>query len=71
MIADIIANGGMECHVRNANIAQDVRQHALDAASTTSRDDPAQFTPGQFFREAGAVIAVCLALGLLAHILLA
>ena len=59
----------MECHVRNANIAQDVGQPALDAASTT-RGDPAQFTPGQFFKEAGTVIAVCLTLGLLAQLLL-
>jgi hypothetical protein len=29
-----------------------------------------QFTPGQFFREAGVVIAVCLGLGLFVQILL-
>jgi hypothetical protein len=30
-----------------------------------------RFTPGDFFRQAGAVIAVCLSLGFLVHLLLA
>jgi hypothetical protein len=52
--------------MRSANIVQHIPSHALDQPS----DIRSQYTPGQFFKEAGTVIAGCLALGLLMQVLL-
>jgi hypothetical protein len=55
--------------VRNADIARHPSQHVLDQEN--SDDNLAvRFTPGQFFREAGVVVAVCLGLGLFVQSLL-
>jgi hypothetical protein len=55
--------------VRNAEIARHPNPRVLDEANPD--DLPvARFTPGQFFREAGALIAVCLGLGLFVQTLL-
>jgi hypothetical protein len=35
-----------------------------------THDPGVRFTPGQFFKEAGTLIAICLGLGLLAQIVL-
>jgi hypothetical protein len=56
--------------VKIANIARDVRPHALDNGHMMSRDSGAAFTPGRFFLEAGTLIAICLGLGLLMRVLL-
>ena len=60
----------MERHMRNAELIRDERPHALDDEDTVASDTNARFTPGQFFREAGTIIAVCLGLGLLFQLLL-
>lgn len=54
--------------MKNLNFARDARPHALDDQVTGDGD--ARFTPGQFFKEAGTIIAVCLALGLIVQIVL-
>ncbi|MGD0430151.1 MAG: hypothetical protein ABSA58_03580 [Acetobacteraceae bacterium] len=55
--------------MRNADIAGHPSPRVLDDENPD--DVPAvRFTPGQFFREAGVVIAVCLGLGLFVQILL-
>jgi hypothetical protein len=46
------------------------RDQAQSAVNTTDANSGVRFTPADFFRDAGTVIAVCLALGLLAQILL-
>jgi hypothetical protein len=60
----------MESDVSNANLARDATPHASDNEDTVTSGLNAQFTPGQFFREAGTIIAVCLGLGLLFQLLL-
>ena len=52
------------------DIARGVGPRGFDDEAVTSHDSGARFTPGQFFREAGTLIAVCLSLGLLMRILL-
>jgi len=55
--------------------ASEIRSHAAAASieqdHRSTRGLGGQFAPGQFFAEAGTVIAVCLGLALLARILLA
>ena len=46
------------------------RGHGPRALHTADADNGGRFTPAEFFRDAGTVIVVCLALGLLARILL-
>ena len=53
-----------------ARFARAARPRASDEGSMTRRESGGTFTPGQFFREAGTLIAVCLAVGLLTRILL-
>ena len=53
-----------------ANIVREGRSHIFDSSRGTRRDLGGTFTPGQFFREAGTLIALCLALGLLMSVLL-
>jgi hypothetical protein len=54
--------------VRNLHIARDLGHRALDEADAATED--VRFTPAAFFKDAGLVIAVCLALGVLAQLLL-
>lgn len=42
---------------------------ALDELHEPAQDAPAQYTPGDFLKQAGMVIAVCLGLAMLAQIL--
>jgi hypothetical protein len=42
----------------------------FEVERTTIQETHEQFTPGDFFRKAGTVIAVCLALGVLMQFLL-
>ena len=61
--------GGKEGHVRNIDIAGDLERSApRDEAALAG--DLSNFTPAEFFKEAGTVIAVCLGLGLLMQLLL-
>jgi len=66
-----------EVDVKNANVVQRDEFRTLDMERTVDmnraagQDTDRQFTPGDFFREAGIVIAVCLALGAILQVLLA
>jgi hypothetical protein len=60
----------MESNVRNASLAREAAPHAFDNEDTVTSATNARFTPGQFFREAGTIIAICLGLGLLFQLLL-
>jgi hypothetical protein len=61
--------GGQEGHVRNIDIAGDLQRSApRDEAAVAG--DRNKFTPGEFFKDAGMVIAVCLGLGLLMQLVL-
>jgi hypothetical protein len=60
----------MQSNVRNASLPHDAAPHVFDQEDTVPSDPNARFTPGQFFREAGTIIAVCLGLGLLFQLLL-
>lgn len=62
--------GRKECNVKNASPARSDEPFLLDVERTAIQETHEQFTPGDFFREAGTVIAVCLALGLLMQFLL-
>jgi hypothetical protein len=57
--------------VKNANPAQSDEPFLLEVERTAVSETDEQFTPGDFFHEAGTVIAVCLALGVLMQLLLA
>ncbi len=61
--------GGKEGHVRNPDIAEDL-QRAAPQDEAALAGDPDEFTPAEFFKDAGTVIAVCLGLGLLMQLLL-
>jgi hypothetical protein len=63
--------GIVECAVREVHTTLDERSYALDEEQDLDLDREAQFTPGQFFREAGIIMAICLGLILLTQILAA
>jgi hypothetical protein len=52
------------------NLVQDVQTSTGEDDVTFCGASGAQFTPADFFKDAGTIIAVCLALGLLMQILL-
>jgi hypothetical protein len=56
--------------VKNASPARSDEPFLLEVERTATQEAHEQFTPGDFFREAGTVIAACLALGLLMQFLL-
>lgn len=62
--------GRKECTVKNASPARSDEPFLLEVERTAIQETHEPFTPGDFFREAGTVIAVCLALGVLMQILL-
>ena len=62
--------GGKECNLKNASPARSDEPFLLDVERTAIQETHEQFTPGDFFKEAGTIIAVCLALGLLMQFLL-
>ena len=62
--------GHKECTVKNARPARSDEPFLLEVERTAIQNTHEQFTPDDFFREAGTVIAVCLALGLLMKLLL-
>jgi hypothetical protein len=61
--------GGTEGHVTNIDIAGDL-QRIAPRDDTALAGDFDQFTPVEFFKDAGTLIAVCLWLGLLMQLLL-
>jgi hypothetical protein len=63
--------GRKECTVKNASPARSDESFLFEVERTATQETHEQFTPGDFFREAGTVIAVCLALGVLMQLLLA
>jgi hypothetical protein len=59
----------MECGVDKIETAFGAPPRALDEQHEPAQDVPAQYTPGEFLKEAGMVIAVCLGLAMLAQVL--
>jgi hypothetical protein len=59
----------MECGVDKIETAFGALPRALDELHEPAQDAPAQYTPGDFLKQAGMVIAVCLGLAMLAQIL--
>ena len=56
--------------MKNITLKRELDAAQSDAAGDAAGDAEWRFTPADFFRDAGAFIAVCLALGLLAQLLL-
>ena len=56
--------------MKNASPARSDEPFLLEVKRTAIQETHEQFTPGDFFREAGTMIAVCLVLGLLMQLLL-
>lgn len=56
--------------VRNIEIEGAMRRHALTDEDTIVANSSPCFTPEEFFKDAGVIIAFCLGLGLLMHVLL-
>jgi hypothetical protein len=57
--------------VKNASPTRSDQPFLFEVERTATQESHEQFTPGDFFREAGTVIAVCLAVGVLMQLLLA
>lgn len=55
--------------MKNFDIARDVRRRDLHGETAFAGDSDAQFTPADFLKDAGILIAVCLGLGLLMRVL--
>jgi hypothetical protein len=64
------SSGRKEDHVKNLTVVRDVGQPTRNDEAVFAGDADTRFTPGEFFRDAGTVIAVCFGLGLLMQILL-
>jgi hypothetical protein len=58
----------MECGVDKIETAFGALPRAPDELHQPIQDAPAQYTPGEFLKQAGMVIAVCLALAMLAQV---
>ncbi len=56
--------------MRNIHIEAGMRQRALDVEDTVVENSSPRFTAGEFFKDAGGIIAICLGLGLLMQVLL-
>jgi hypothetical protein len=59
----------MECGVDKFETGFGALPHALDELHEPAQDAPAQYTPGDFLKQAGMVIVVCLGLAMLAQVL--
>ena len=59
----------MECGVDKFETAFGALPRALDELHEPAQDAPAQYTPGDFLKQAGMVIVVCLGLAMLAQVL--
>ena len=61
----------MECGVKHIDVASDVRRTAYGAPHETVENEGTQYSPGDFLRQFAVVIATCLGMALLAHVLVA
>jgi hypothetical protein len=59
----------MECGVDKIDTAFRALPCPLDKAHQPAQDARGQYTPGEFLKQAGLVIAVCLGLAMLAQVL--
>jgi hypothetical protein len=59
----------MECRMEHVNVGPDVSSRPLAVSHASIKEQSAQYTPGDFLKEAGTFIAVCLGLTLLANVL--
>jgi hypothetical protein len=59
----------MGCGVDKIDTAFGALPRAVDEAHRLAQDERAQYTPGEFLRQAGLAIAVCLGLAMLAQVL--
>ena len=59
----------MEWDVKNVDVPN-ARTSSFGAVHEPTEEPNIKYTPGDFLREAGYIIAISLGLGLLAHILL-
>jgi len=55
--------------VRSADQTHHAGSRVFDDADNAVRDTVTDFTPGQFLRDAGGFISICLVLGLLMRLL--
>jgi hypothetical protein len=58
----------MECGVDKFETAFGALPRPTDELHEPAQDAPAQYTPGEFLKQAGMVIAVCLGLAMLAQV---
>ena len=56
--------------MKNASPARSDEPFLAEVERAANQNTDEQFTPGDFFKEAGTVVAVCLALGLLMQLVL-
>ncbi len=59
----------LECGVEHIEIASDARPTAYGAAYQPVQEDSRQYSPADFLRKFATVIAVCLGMALLAHVI--
>jgi hypothetical protein len=52
-----------------ANQTRHAGSHVLDDSDSAVQDADTDFTPGQFLRDAGGFVSICLVLGLLMRLL--
>jgi hypothetical protein len=57
------------CGVDKIDTAFGALPRSFDEAHQPAQDDRARYTPGEFLKQAGLVIAVCLGLAMLAQVL--
>ena len=59
----------MECGVERINLASDPRPTAYGAAHEPVENEGRRYSPGDFLRQFAVVIAICLGMAVLAHVL--
>jgi hypothetical protein len=59
----------MECGVEHIDVGSDVRPTAYGAAHEPVDNEGTRYPPGDFLRQFAAIIAICLGMALLAHVL--
>ena len=66
---DVARRLRMECGVDELDTAFGALPRAVDEAPEPAQDTQAQYTPGEFLKQAGLVIGVCLGMAVLAQLL--
>lgn len=59
----------MERSVDNIDTASRAPLRAFERTPEASQESDKQYSPGDFLRQFGAVVAICLGLALMAHVL--